>query len=222
MLFQHPIFLAILTGFVFGLLLSIPVGPVNLTIINEGAREGLLWALMIGLGATLMEVVYCALAFTGFASFFNGKVIKAVLELVSFVFMLYLGIKFLTVRSISAAKPAKEKEKKTMKHHSAFVTGVARVFGNPGVFLGWIVLAAVFRSHDWVEPNLAGTCYCVAGVAGGVGLWFFGLSYGVSRKHGKFTEKTLLRMEHISGICMLVLAVAQGIYIGWQIHHRKF
>ena len=36
----HPIVLAVLTGFIAGLLISIPVGPVNLTIMNEGARNG--------------------------------------------------------------------------------------------------------------------------------------------------------------------------------------
>ena len=40
MLGEHPILLAALTGFISGMLLSIPVGPVNLTIMNEGARNG--------------------------------------------------------------------------------------------------------------------------------------------------------------------------------------
>ena len=62
-----PTIIAALTGFLSGFFLSVPVGPVNLTIMNEGARRGLLWALMIGLGAVTMEVIYCALAFTGFA-----------------------------------------------------------------------------------------------------------------------------------------------------------
>jgi len=38
-----PIFLAALTGFISGLLLSVPVGPVNLTIINDGAQRGFKW-----------------------------------------------------------------------------------------------------------------------------------------------------------------------------------
>ena len=58
-----PILVAGLTGLISGFVLCLPVGPVNLTIMNEGARRGFLWALMIGLGATTMEVIYCFLAF---------------------------------------------------------------------------------------------------------------------------------------------------------------
>src|SRR6266436_1151026 len=103
MLELHPILLAALTGFLSGLLLSIPVGPVNLTIMNEGARRGFFWAMMIGLGATAMEVIYCFIAFTGFASFFSRGYIKAAMELFSFVFMLFLGIKFLLAKSTAHA-----------------------------------------------------------------------------------------------------------------------
>src|SRR5216684_5177443 len=97
-----PILLAAITGFVSGLLLSIPVGPINLTILNEGARRGFKWAMLIGLGATAMEVIYCFIAFTGFASFFTQGYVKAAMELFSFVFMLVLGVKFLMATSVQA------------------------------------------------------------------------------------------------------------------------
>src|SRR5258707_9819721 len=94
----HPIALAALTGFVSGLVLSIPVGPINLTILNEGARRGFRWALLIGMGATTMEVIYCYIAFTGFASFFTRGYVKTAMELCSFVFLLLLGVKFLVTK----------------------------------------------------------------------------------------------------------------------------
>src|ERR1051326_1483289 len=105
MLALHPNLLAGLTGFVSGLVLSIPVGPINLTIINEGARRGFKWGALIGLGAVVMEVLYCALAFTGFASFFTRGIVKAAMELFSFVFMLFLGIKFLMTKSVNTPVP---------------------------------------------------------------------------------------------------------------------
>jgi threonine/homoserine/homoserine lactone efflux protein len=209
----HPLLLAALTGFLSGFILSVPVGPVNLTIINEGARRGLLWALLIGFGASAMEVIYCALAFTGFASFFDGLVLKAAMELVSFIFMLYIGLRFLNARSVPSVAPVEERIKGRLHPHSAFAIGFVRVMGNPGVFLFWIVLAANFKSRDWVGASVGDVCSCVAAVGAGTSLWFSGLSYAVSRGHGKFTERTLLRMEHGSGIAMLILALAQGAHI---------
>lgn len=221
MFYTHPCVLAILTGFISGFILSVPVGPVNLAIVNEGARRGLRWALMIGFGAVVMELIYCALAFTGAASFFDGKFVKAALELSSFVFILYLGIRFLTISTIPSHGAMESRLRQRFHPRSAFGTGLILVLGNPGVFLFWIFLAATFRSHDLVESTRIGTLCCVAGVAGGTGVWFSGLSYAVSRGHGKFTDKTLLRMERVSGICLLLLAVGEGVHIVIQIAQHK-
>ena len=216
-----PIFSAAATGFISGLILSIPVGPVNLTIMNEGARRGFRWALLIGLGATVMEVVYCAIAFTGFASLFGNRILKATMELFSFAFMLYLGIRFLVAKSIPATNPIEERIEEKLHPHSAFMIGFVRVMGNPGVLLFWIILAANFISREWVEPNGRGKLACIAGVALGTGLWFFGLSYAVSLGHKKLSERTLLRMERFSGIGLLGLALIHGGNIIWQmVRHR--
>jgi len=221
MLDLHPSILAALTGFVSGLLLSIPVGPVNVTIINEGARRGLLWALMIGFGAVAMEVLYCALAFTGFASLFQGRIISATMEVASFVFMLYLGVKFLTARSIKGVSKVEVRIEEKLHPHSAFMIGFVRVMANPGVFIFWIMLAAYFIRRDWVEPTWSGKMSCVLGVTAGTSLWFSSLSYAVSLGHRKFTEKTLLRMEKISGLCLIALGIAHGIWIVIELSKHK-
>ena len=227
-----PILTASLTGFISGLLLSVPVGPVNLTIINEGARRGFKWAVLIGAGATLMEVIYCGIAFTGFASFFTRGYVKAAMELFSFVFMLFLGIKFLMVKSVAAATDItvatsklehqfEERLEERLHPHSAFMTGFVRVMGNPGVLLFWIVLAANFVSREWVRPNGSGKLACIAGVAAGTAAWFLSLSYAVSLGHRKLSEKTLLRMERVSGLSLLLLASAHGLHIIWRMAHHR-
>ncbi len=217
-----PILVSALTGVTFGFFLSVPVGPINLTIINEGARRGFKWAFLIGLGAVAMEVIYCALAFTGFASFFSRGYIKAAMELFSFVFMLFLGVKFLLARAIPTSHKMEAQLEGKLHPHSAFMTGFVRVMGNPGVFVFWIVLAANFISREWVEPTSLSKLICIAGVAVGTGIWFLGLSWAVSRGHKKFNERTLLRMEHLSGVGLLVFAFAHGVTIIWQMaHHAK-
>ena len=222
------ILVAGLTGLISGVLLSIPVGPINLTILNEGARRGFKWAALIGLGATTMEVIYCFIAFTGFASFFTRGYVKAAMELFSFVFMLFIGTKFLFAKSVqakpvplgAAADKIEVRLEERLHPHSAFMIGLVRVMGNVGVLVFWIILAANFISREWVTPDWPGKLTCVAGVAVGTGGWFMGLSWVVSLGQGKFSEKTLLRMEHGSGVGLLILALIHGGTIIWQMHNK--
>ena len=179
----EPILFAAIVGLFSGFLISVPVGPVNLTVVNEGARHGFLHAALIGLGAVTMEVIYCLIAFTGFASLFETGVIKAAMELVSFVFLLFLGFKFLVARTIEApthlssmTDRLEARIEARLDPHSAFMTGFVQVMANPGVLLFWIVLAANFISRGWVGPGLLDRLGCVAGVTLGVATWFLGLS----------------------------------------------
>ena len=223
-----PLFVAALTGLISGVLLCIPVGPVNLTIMNEGARRGFKWAALIGAGATLMEVIYCGIAFTGFGAFFEKGWIKSAMEVFSFAFLLFLGVKFISAKSVEepmslgvAAEKIEERIEEKLHPHSAFMIGFVRTFANPGVLLGWIILSANFVSRGWVEPTWSSKFSCLAGVAGGVGTWFFGLSWAISLGHKRITEATMLKMERGSGVGLLVLGFIHGIHIAWQLTKHK-
>src|SRR5689334_9296222 len=95
-----PLFIAAITGFISGFLICIPVGPINITIINEGAKRGFQWAFLIGLGAMVMDVIYCSLGFAGFSGLFNSRVLRATMELLSFLLTLFLGIKYMIARDV--------------------------------------------------------------------------------------------------------------------------
>lgn len=226
-----PIFIAALAGFLSGLLFSsIPVGPINLTILNEGARRGFLWAMLIGLGATAMEVIYCTISFTGFSSFFSAGIIKSLMEVFSFLFLIFLGAKFLGAKSMNmpstlgvASKKIEARLDEKLHPHSAFMTGFMRVMANLGVFAFWLVLAANLISHDWVSADsFAEKAACISGVALGMVIWFAAFSYGVSRSRGKFSERTLLKLQHFSGVCLLIIGLIHGGHIAWQLtkHNR--
>jgi threonine/homoserine/homoserine lactone efflux protein len=220
--------IATLTGFVFGVLLCIPVGPVNITIMNEGARRGFKWAVLIGAGATMMELVYCGIAFTGFAALFEGRWIKAAIKVFSFLFMMFLGCKFTFAKSVSvplrfgeAADKLEGRIEEKLHPHSAFMTGFVRTLANPGVLLGWIVLIGIFVAHGWVQPDWTSRFCCLAGVGAGVGLWFFGLSWAISLGHKKFTDTTMLKMERGSGILLLAFGLIQGGLLVWELAKHK-
>ena len=147
------------------------------------------------------------------------------MELCSFVFLLFLGIKFLLTKSgpshVQFGRVVGRIEarfEKRLKEHSAFITGLLRVMGNVGVLVFWIILAANFISREWVSPDWPGKLACVAGVAIGTSLWFFILSWLSSLGQGKFSERTLIKLEHFSGVLLLAIALIHGGTIVWQMH----
>ena len=229
---SHPILLAALTGFFCSLIFSsIPFGPINLTLLNEGAQRGFRWALLIGLGAATMETIYCSISFTGFSSILDHGIVQAFMQVFSFVFILFLGFRFLLAKSVhvptklnTASEKIETRIEEKFHPHSAYMTGFARVLGNLGVLLFWVVLAANLMARDWVDADsFAAKAACVAGVLFGTSTWFTILSFAVSRGHRRMGEKTLLRLQHFSGICLIIFALFQGTHIAWQLakHSRQ-
>ncbi len=226
----HPNILAALSGLVCALIFaSIPVGPINLTILNEGAQRGFRWAIFIGLGAAVMDTIYCAISFTGLSQFFDHGFVKAFMQVMSFVFLLFLGCKFLLAQTVKihtrlddASEKIEARIEQKVHAHSAFATGFIRVAANLGVLVAWVVLSANLMSHDFVDDTWGAKGGCVSGVFVGTAGWFLFLSFAVSRGHGRFSEKTLLRLQHFSGLCLIVTAVFEGAQIAWHLarHHH--
>jgi threonine/homoserine/homoserine lactone efflux protein len=207
------IVIAFLAGFISGFIASFVPGPINVAIINEGARRGFKWALLIGLGSTVMEVIYCAIAFAGFSAIFTQRFVKAALEVMSFLLMIWLGLKYLRAKAVEAHNPSADRIEQKLHPHSAFAVGFVQVLGNPGVLLMWIALSASFTSHDWVEDNPHEKIACMTGVATGALAWYLLLSYAVSRRHRKVSPQGLLWMEHLSGMLLLAIAAILGVRI---------
>ncbi|MEJ5236753.1 LysE family translocator [Limisphaera sp. VF-2] len=224
---MREIAVSAVTGLISGLLLSIPVGPVNLTILNEAARWGFRRGLFIGLGAACMEVLYCGLAFAGVSSFFGRPLVESFMEVFSFLFLVFLGLKFLLTRSVTTAAQVsaggrletrlEARLEERFHPHSAFMVGWVRTLANPGVLLFWIILAGNFLARGWVAANGWGKGACVAGVAVATTVWFAGLSWAAARGHGRLSDRALLLMERASGVVLLLLAALHGSHIAWQL-----
>jgi hypothetical protein len=157
------------------------------------------------------------------------------MKVFTFVFLLFLGAKFLTAKKVAAttqlgskAEQLEGRIEEKLQPHSAFAIGFVRVMGNFGVLATWLVISAYLMSHEayftdqlWVADTLGAKAACILGVALGTNAWFCGLSFVVSRGRGRFGEKTLLRMQHVSGLCLIAVGVFDGVHIAWQLSHHK-
>jgi len=216
----YVFFLAGIAGVVSGFLVSVPVGPINVTILNEGPARGVSWALMTGLGAVVMETAYCGIAFAGFSELFFSKYLRATFELISFLLMMYLGLKYVLAQSLPLEPPSVDRIERRFHPHTAFMTGFVRVLGNPGILLFWITVSATVISHAWVAATAISKFAFVAGVAVGALGWFVLLSLAVTRGFGQLSTQVLLRMSQISGACLLIVAVVIGGRLVLLLAHR--
>lgn len=227
----HPILVAALAGFVCAVFFSSLPGPINLTILHEGAPRGFKWAFFIGLGAATMDVIYCAISFTGISHFLDRGNIETIMRAMGFVFLLFIGFKFLLAKPAKhtskldlAIEKLEERIEQKVHPHSAFATGFVRVAANLGVLLAWVALSATllstkafFSKEEWVDDSVPAKAACVSGVFVGAVLWFLFWSFLVSRGHGKFSAKTLLRLQQVSGLCLIATAIYEGVRLAWHL-----
>lgn len=200
-------------GFMAGYLACIPVGPVNVSIINEGARRGFRYAFFIGLGAVTMELIYSGIAFAGFAQLFTSPLIRAIMELVSFVVVTAIGIGYLRTREMPPTSHAVHLVEQRLHPHTAFMTGFVRVLGNPATLLFWIAFAAASVAHEWVNQTWPAKIAAISGIGLGAMTWFTKLGYAVSLGHRRFSPRVLLRTAHVSGALLL----AAGLFMGGRL-----
>ncbi|GDY21425.1 hypothetical protein LBMAG56_27720 [Verrucomicrobiota bacterium] len=208
---HHPLIEATVTGVIAGVLVSILPGPINISVIHEGASRGFLRALMIGLGAVAMETVYCAVGFASISSLFQSRMMHAAIELISFILVLFLGLKYLIAPKLAKTSQSADKIEHRLHPHTAFMIGFVRVLGNPSVLFVWITLSATFTAHGWVDPDWTSKSLCIGGVTVGAALWFAVLSYSVSLGHQKLSDRVLLRLSHLCGALLLVMALIIGV-----------
>lgn len=200
-------------GFLTGLVSAVPVGPINVTIINEAAQRGFFGAFLIGVGAVSMEMIYCFIGFAGFAELFAARAVKATFQFVGFVVMVYLGWKYYRAKALPSVTRTERSLQRRFHPHTSFMTGFLRVLGNPGVLLFWVAASATFTAHRWVRPDWASKGCCLAGVALATLGWFAFLSWAAARAHGRFSLEGLLRLSRISGVCLLGVAAVLGVRI---------
>jgi len=203
--------LAVSAGALTGFVCAVPVGPVNVAIMEEGIHSGRRRALIIAAGALLMELIYCIIAFGGFANLFEDPTIRATVELISFLAVTIFGIRYLMTDTVTVQGKRARMIEQRLHPHTMFWTGFVRVLVNPNVLMFWIMISAVLLANGTLQPAWESRMSCVAGAGLGIAAWFLLLVFGSARVRNQFSDRTLVRFSHVSGLLLLILAVVIAV-----------
>ena len=129
-------------GLVIGLLISAPMGPVGMLVIQRTLGKGRLPGLFTGLGASLSDLIYCLL--TGFCMSFMTDFLdrnQLAIQIVGSVVIAAFGYYLLRKNPTRALKAA---DVKATNYWSDFVTGFLLTVSNPLILFFIIGLYARF------------------------------------------------------------------------------
>ena len=194
----------ILTGFLIGILVSAPMGPVGMLCIQRTLNKGRWHGFVTGLGATLSDVIYAALTVTGM-----GFVIPFVednqtpLQLIG---SLVIGIFGYYIYRSNPVKGLKKRKEKKLSYTQDFVTAFLLTFSNILIVLLYIGLFARFNfvhSEQSVWQLLLGLS------SGGVGAiaWWFGITYLIAKLKKWFNIRGIWVLNRAVGSVIILLSL---------------
>jgi threonine/homoserine/homoserine lactone efflux protein len=190
---------------------GVPIGPVNVAVIDAAYRHTLRRAIATGLGGACADCFYAALGVLGVTPVLqNHPSVLTVLYALSGVILLVYG--FLTARSqpVKPAHPtdgtahARSREKEMW---SGFTTGLALIVLNPAAVVTWVVIMGSIVSEVTSEsPTVLEGLGCAVGVFVGSFGWFALVAYLTHKGKHVLGEKAAW-IPRVIGIALMVYAV---------------
>lgn len=197
-------------GFVIGVLVSAPMGPIGMLCIQRTLNKGRWHGFVTGLGAALSDVIYAALTCLGMGVVVNFvEANQAPLQLIGSIVLAVFG--YYIFRSNPARNLKKQREKK-LSFTQDFITAFLLTFSNVLIVLLYIGLFARF---GFVLPD-----YSVWMMLGGIAfiglgavLWWFGITYIVAKLKKWFNVRGIWLLNKIVGMVILVLSVIGALSV---------
>ena len=202
---------ALLIGILVGLVISIPIGPINVAVISKGFKHGFNNAFAVGLGASAMDFLYCGASMLGLSAIVHKIEVNVIFQVIGFFLLLYLGIRDVTTKIESFRYESYVP--RNGRFHSAFLMGVFMYISNPTLVAFWITLSGMIQSSGIIIDSLGDGILFAIGVGSGTALWYYSLLKAIFWKRESFKAETLTLLSKISGYIMLAFSA----YIGYEL-----
>jgi L-lysine exporter family protein LysE/ArgO len=207
----------ILAGFIAGFVVAVPVGPVNLTVINQALRRGFGTAFLVGIGAMCAETVYASLMLWGHASILNAPRVVLAMRIIAVVVIGAMGVRYLLFKSakVGDSEVTARKLDERWHHPQSFFLGFALTISNLMLVVVWATVVTLLFAHGVVQTR-ASRLLCALGVLGGGSTWFLLLAFFVSRAHRRVKDQTLTVLVRCCGGLFLGFAAL----LAWKLFRQ--
>jgi L-lysine exporter family protein LysE/ArgO len=193
--------------FILGITLAAPIGPINAAQLDKGIRKGFVHAWLVGLGATLADLILMLLIYFGVIHFLTTPFMKTFLWLFGCFVLLYSGIESL----IGAGKLNEKSSRNDETMVKSFVSGFLMSISSPLTILFWLgiygsVLADMAASLDKHHVILSTSAMFV-----GILIWDITMACLASTFRRFLTSRGLSIISIVSGLSLIAFGLHFGI-----------
>ncbi len=200
----------IIRGIAIGVLISAPMGPIGMLVIQRTLNKGRHPAFYTGIGAAVSDLVYCLL--TGLGLSFITDFIETNQFILQIIGSVVLAAFALVLFRKNPTRQLSTPAETPVSGWKDIVSGFLLTFSNPlilffiiGLFARFNFLLPEFRHYHYI------TGY--ASIFGGALLWWFTITYFISKVKSHFNVRSLWLINRIIGSILLIMALI-GLIMG--------
>ena len=191
-------------GWLIGLAIAAPVGPIGVLCIRRTLTNGRLIGFVSGLGAATADMFYGAIAAFGITALQNLLLRQqAWLRLLGGAFLIYLGVRtFLSRPAVATAR-----SRKPQGVLQAYLSTLGLTLTNPATILSFTVIFAGMRLGE-TGGNYVAAASMVTGVFLGSATWWLSLAFLVGLLRERFSAAGMLWVNRSAGLLIVGFGLA--------------
>jgi lysine exporter protein (LYSE/YGGA) len=192
-------------GMLVGLMVSIPLGPMGVLIIQKTLHKGALSGFIAGMGAASADLFYAAVAAFGLGFVINiVQAHELLLQIIGGIFLIVIGLKIYFDNPIRQIRQRRQGRVSKTGLLGDYLSLLFLTVSNP---ITVVVFMAVFAGMSVFgeSSSLLGEVLVVVGVLLGGGVWWYTLSTLVNIFRKKFRLRVLITINRVSGMIITIL-----------------
>ncbi len=193
----------IFKGILIGLMVSVPLGPMGVLIIQKTLQKGALAGFVAGMGAAFADLFYATVAAFGLGFVVTTiQTHELILQIIGGILLIIVGATIYFGNPLKQIRTKKRVSKKGLL--GDFLTLFFLTASNPVaivVFMAVFAGASVFGD----DPSIRVELFVLSGIVLGGGLWWYTLSTLVNIFRKKFRLRVLIAINRVSGVIITIL-----------------
>ena len=202
----------IVKGVIIGIVASAPMGPVGVLCIQRTLNKGRVYGLITGVGAAFSDLLYALL--TGYGLNLLYDVISNPstvywMQLIGAIIMFVFGLHTFRLNPVQNTRNVSRNKSSLLRNG---ITGFFITLSNPMIIL---LFLALFSPLKFIIPemSLPYQCFGYLSIFGGAILWWFFITYVVSKLRERFDVRGILIINRVIGGAVMVGSVVGAILI---------